>query len=608
MDPLAYYQQQQADTKASLADIERRYRFLSYLRLIVFAGGVGLSYGGFTLHPGLGLGLGVLGLLGFLYLVLLHSRLAEDRDYTRRLLRILDHEQEWLQQRLHLFDPGLDWMDSAQSFAKDLDVFGEQSLWQLLNRTGTEQGRLQLKDHVLLQHLVPTSILAHQAAAQELAQQIDMSLAFEATAKENNLPTAEVMNLKNWAKEEGSFHTHRLYRLLVWLLPALLGIATLGWIITDIPAVRAALGGFQLSGRFPLALFLGMLGIVGLNLRQTTRYQVRISQTNQTLRTYAKLLSIIEQGSFESPLLQAEQHKLLDSQASQTIEALSELVYRFDQRLNVVMGIILNGALLWDIRYLIKLDEWRAKNQAPLGIWLSVVSSWDVLNSMGRFAFNHPAYAWPEPHEGPFRLEAAELGHPLINPERRVDNDLTYTKPGEFLIITGANMAGKSTFLRTVGVNLILAQLGLPVCAKRFVFVPTTIMTSMRTDDSLADDASYFFSELVRLKAIIDWLKQATVPTFIILDEILRGTNSRDKQEGSRQFVEQLIALGGVGMVATHDLAMGKMVEAYPDHIRNMRFEVDIQEDELSFDYKLQPGISQNLNAVFLMRKMGIMP
>ena len=204
-------------------------------------------------------------------------------------------------------------------------------------------------------------------------------------------------------------------------------------------------------------------------------------------------------------------------------------------------------------------------------------------------------------------MDAKLLGHPLIDPETRVDNDMNLGKPGEFLIITGANMAGKSTFLRTVGVNLILAMNGAPVCAKSYEFVPIPLMTSVRATDSLEDHESYFYAELKRLKMLIDKLKEGK-PIFIIVDEMLRGTNSRDKQVGSRKFIEQLIQLKGTGMIATHDLSLGTLADDYPKYARNKRFEVDITDNQLTFDYTLRDGISQNLNATFLMQQMGIMP
>jgi DNA mismatch repair ATPase MutS len=327
------------------------------------------------------------------------------------------------------------------------------------------------------------------------------------------------------------------------------------------------------------------------------------------LNKYAALLKEIEAKSFESELLQSEQDRLKrrGKLASEAIADLGQLTYMLDQRLNAFAGLLLNGMVLWDIKYMVRLEKWRENHKEELPVWLDVIGKWDALLSWARFRYNHPSFVLPEVSEGEFLMEAKGLGHPLLDPATRVDNDMTLAKPGEFLIITGANMAGKSTFLRTVGVNLVLAMNGSVVCAQNFRFRPIELLTSVRATDSLQDHESYFYAELKRLKMLIDKLREGK-PVFIIVDEMLRGTNSRDKQEGSRQFIKQLIQLKGVGMIATHDLSLGTLQDEFPGFARNKRFEVDITDEQLSFDYKLRDGISQNLNATFLMKQMGIMP
>jgi len=197
------------------------------------------------------------------------------------------------------------------------------------------------------------------------------------------------------------------------------------------------------------------------------------------------------------------------------------------------------------------------------------------------------------------------LGHPLIFKEKRVNTNFEVQKAGEIDIITGANMAGKSTFLRTVGVNLILALNGFPVCASKFQFQLLEIYTGMRTADSLKENESYFYAELKRLKRIIEKLKQGKL-TFLLLDEILKGTNSVDKAKGSRKFVDNLIKLKATGIVATHDLSLCEMEKEYPDNIENKCFEVEIDHNKIEFDYKLRSGITKNMNASLLMQQMGI--
>ena len=223
----------------------------------------------------------------------------------------------------------------------------------------------------------------------------------------------------------------------------------------------------------------------------------------------------------------------------------------------------------------------------------------------GNFSYNNSNYTFPEISDAEFYLSIKEGGHPLLYKDQRINNDFSVTDLKKITIVTGANMAGKSTFLRTIGVNMVLGMTGSPVCAEKFVFSPIEIFTSVRTNDSLHKNESYFYAELMRLKKITDTLKSGK-KLFIILDEMLKGTNSKDKHIGSYALIEQLIKLNASGLAATHDIQLGKLAEKYPNNISNKRFEVEIINDELVFDYKLKDGISQNLNASFLMKKYGI--
>ena len=265
----------------------------------------------------------------------------------------------------------------------------------------------------------------------------------------------------------------------------------------------------------------------------------------------------------------------------------------------------MNYFFLWDILQSRRLDRWRGIYKDYLEKWFETLSCFDALNSLACFSFNNPGFIFPEPVDTAFVLKAEDCGHPLILEDSRINNPIGLEGWKQFIIVTGANMAGKSTYLRTVAVNFILAMTGAPVCASKFVFSPAEIFTSIRTRDNLLQNESYFFAELKRLKAIIDELDSGT-QLFIILDEILKGTNSKDKQMGSLALLKQLIRYNATGLIATHDLSLGSLIEEFPENIRNKRFEVEIENDNLVFDYTLKDGISRNLNATFLMKKMGI--
>ena len=270
-----------------------------------------------------------------------------------------------------------------------------------------------------------------------------------------------------------------------------------------------------------------------------------------------------------------------------------------------MVGIFLNIFFLWDILQCIRLEVWKERYGQKLENWFKSLTEIDELCSFSGFAFAHPESVFPAFSSDEFRLSATNVKHPFLDYTGCVGNEINMLGLGQFRIITGANMAGKSTYLRTVGINLVLAMTGSPVLANSFVFSPVDVFTGIKTSDSLQAGESYFFAELKRLKEIIVQLEEGKT-LFVILDEILRGTNSADKQKGSKALIRQLIQMKASGLIATHDLALAELADFFPENIKNQRFEVEIENNELKFDYLLKEGLSQNLNATFLMKKMGI--
>jgi DNA mismatch repair ATPase MutS len=322
------------------------------------------------------------------------------------------------------------------------------------------------------------------------------------------------------------------------------------------------------------------------------------------LEKYGRLLHVFGKEKFTSEIL-----KTLTSSADEAdlkVKSLASLVSNLNARLNFLTNLAVNSLLLYDLQCVYRLEKWKQENSAHLTGWLNVISEAEVLCSLGTFAFNHPAFIYPK-ITSDLVINTEELGHPLIAEEECVTNNLYIGKGQAVLIITGANMAGKSTFLRTSGVNLVLALAGAPVYAKTFSCPIINLRSGMRTADSLKDHQSYFYAELDRLKTIMDELR-SDKPLLILLDEILKGTNSTDKQSGSIALVKQLLSHPCLAMIATHDIVLGDLENQFPQHIKNYHFEANIENDQLSFDYKLKPGIAQTMNATFLMKKMGIIP
>lgn len=603
------YQQRAEQLKEDLTSLNQRYNVLSWSRLAFFLIAAGITFLLFRADIIAGFVGGMILLGMFLYLIKIHTQVADRREHQQRLQdinlqEILVLKGEWLS-----LNDGDEFRDYNHPYTYDLDFFGRGSVFQYINRTGTIIGRQRLAGDLQSPPQQVEEITLRQEAIREISEKPEWNLNFQALGMGELESSDDTASILTWLKEDSYYTGHKIYPRLLVILPALLFLSFALWLLTGISALEPLWGGFRLPGSVPVFFFLLNLAIVGINLGRTGRQQVQVGKKSGMLKKYAALLQQIETKEFRSGLLQKDKKSLLSGQemASQVIESLGDLSYMLDQRLNIFMGMLLNGTLLWDILYVYKLEKWRFQHRDDLPNWFEVISRWDALVSLSRYAYNRPDFIFPVVEDGDFHVRAEQLGHPLLDPAVRVDNDFTLNKPGEFLIVTGANMAGKSTFMRTVGVNLILAMNGAPVCASTYSFVPIQMITSVRAHDSLSDNESYFYAELKQLKKIIDKLKEGK-PVFIIVDEMLRGTNSRDKQVGSRKFIEQLIQLRGVGMVATHDLSLGTLAEEYPDYARNKRFEVEIRGEQLAFDYKLMDGISQNLNATFLMQKMGIMP
>jgi DNA mismatch repair ATPase MutS len=321
------------------------------------------------------------------------------------------------------------------------------------------------------------------------------------------------------------------------------------------------------------------------------------------------MLLHLEKKSFQSSMLNELKEKLKSKgKSASTITAeLQKHLNEFDFRQNILVGFFLNSVFLWDLRCFYKLYQWQLNYEDKLSGWFDVIAEIDALVSFANCNYNHPEWVMPILCDQGFYLNTVEMGHPLIDTSKCVRNTFQINNDLQIVIITGANMAGKSTFLRTVGVNLILAGNGCKVCAEKFEFSPIRIFTNMRTSDNLMNDESYFYAELLRLQTMLNLLRNGE-NLFVIIDEMLKGTNSIDKLNGSKELIHQLISLKTHGIVATHDLGLTELGQKYPTTISNKCFEVLLQSDELKFDYKLTDGVTRTMNATFLMKKMGIIP
>lgn len=586
--PNTFYNSQIKKYRHELGKSSRKLAWSSFFRLTVFlVTGYLLYMFGSDLR--LVVGILIVGIALFVYLVSRHSDLKYDRDKLRALIEINKTELEVLSNRYLGLPTGSEFEDPDHPYSQDIDLFGKGSFFQYLNRTALREGKHQLASLLLSNNI--TEIELKQEAVKELAYKADWRQQFSALASLVKTQT----------------RTHVILSWISSYKPFMPGIMKwLPWVFSGISGTIIVLFFLDIIGGVELGLwfFVGLI-ISGFYVKRVNKLSESVSKVQETFHQYYQLLDLIESTSFSSVVLK-EKKALISKEkqkASITLKKFSKTIDALDQRNNMIFGIFGNGFLLWDLRQSFKLEQWIQSYSTNVGDWFGVIEFLDAYNSLGNFAFNQPQYVFPLiDKESPYLVDCTQLGHPLLDPMKRVSNDFSIQKES-FIIITGANMAGKSTFLRTVSLQILMSNVGLPVCATSCTYAPIKLITSMRTSDSLTDDESYFFSELKRLKYIVDELK--TGEYFIILDEILKGTNSADKAIGSRKFVQKLVGFKSTGIIATHDLSLCEIAEELPQ-VQNYYFDAEIIQDELNFDYRFKKGVCKNMNASFLLKKMEI--
>jgi hypothetical protein len=531
----------------------------------------------------------------FIFLVIKQSKLIKNNDRLEALLEINESELALLARKGKNKNEGKNYISEEHPFAFDLDIFGKKSLFQLIDRSATSRGEEKLAKTLNYPLKNKELLLKRQQAIKELTGKPEWRQEFQAIGKLSNENTSSLNDLINWATDKSSFFNTTLYRFFLFLNPIL------GFLVIFL----IAFWGFNFS-LFLLFLLLPF-SIMAPKLKLINRQHGLLSNKTDLLKKYAELFSLFEKENFTSEIILHNKKLLTGKQNSAfvAVEHLSKISAQFDYRLNLLVGIFLNIFFLWDILQSIRLEKWKSQYGIFLEEWFESLAEIDELSSFAGFSFAHPEAIFPTISTSEFKLVATNVKHPFLESEKCVGNNISFEGLQQFRIITGANMAGKSTYLRTVGINLVLAMTGSSVLAESFAFTPVDLFTGIKTSDSLQEGESYFFAELKRLKEIILHLEKGET-LFVILDEILRGTNSADKQKGSKALIEQLLGMKASGLIATHDLALGELAALFPKNIQNQRFEVEIENNELKFDYLLKEGVSQNLNATFLMKKMGI--
>ncbi len=590
----ADYQQDISIQKENLNQIKKKIRTVGLIRLLI----VLLTIAAIYIYWGSIIVIAttiIVSLIAFLFFVVRHNKLFLKRDYIETTIRFDENELKAIDYDFTPFDGAKDRISSQHSFSLDLDVFGDKSLFQSINRTCTAYGKTLLADWFQYPEIEKKTILRRQKAVEELAQNPQLAKHFIVTGQLHPNSASDLKEMNEFISYPSYFLKNKIWKLLIYFIPCF-------WFVY---ILLISFGILPIDG-LGLAIAIGLI-IGESQMKKINQLQDVVGKKEKIFASYSDLITIIESENPDSEQLKKIRNNFFNQEipTSKIIKQLSKLLSDLDMRFNVPARLLLNTLFLWDIRNAWRVEKWQNEYSPLLEKWIRALGEYDALFSLAIFKHNHPEYIFPEISEKYFVFEGKNLGHPLMNRNLCVKNDVNIPQNPYFMIVTGANMAGKSTYLRTLGINYLLACIGAPVCADSLKIYPAALVTSLRTSDSLSDNESYFFAELKRLKMIIERLNSGE-KMFIILDEILKGTNSVDKQKGSFALVQQLVSLNTCGIIATHDLLLGNLADKFPEKIENFRFEADITGDELTFSYQLRRGIAQNMNACFLMKKMGI--
>ncbi|MES2426185.1 MAG: DNA mismatch repair protein MutS [Bacteroidota bacterium] len=533
-------------------------------------------------------------LFGFAWLVSRQSRYERRMNYFKDLKHINENEITSIQTRGNIYDKGSDFNNDKHFYTSDLDIFGKASLFQLMNRAATAPGNAKLANW-LSAPAKKATILERQESIKEIAGKNQWKLEFQTLLLfANKTHTYQLSGLFNYLHTPLNIPGEANLTKYIKIAPYLLLVAIIGCFFWPIAQLVALLLG---------AANLIMVVSKGSYIANSSAIADKISKV---LAGYAVVFDKIENEEWQAAYNNALTKKIKENKTSKNIAALSKLIDKMSYSLIMVVGFILNVFLLWALKQTIAIEQWKRNNHESLEDAFEVIAEFEALISIAGLKFNYPEWAIPQIEDGEaYTLITKNIAHPLINSQTRVTNDYELTDTFKIDIITGSNMAGKSTFLRTIGINTVLALCGAPVCADSMQVSVMTMVSYMRIKDSLNESTSTFKAELDRLQMLLAAVEQE-YKVFFLIDEMLRGTNSVDKYLGSKAVIEQLIAKHGVGMVATHDLEIAKLETTYPDYVRNFYFDIQVKDGEMLFDYKMKHGECKTFNATLLLRQIGI--
>lgn len=530
----------------------------------------------------------------FAWLVSRQNKYEDLKNHYNNLKKVNQNEIESISKHANIYYNGAAFINEKHFYAADLDIFGNGSLFQFINRSATSPG-----NHKLAKWLnAPAdkqTILARQEAVKELTLKPDWKLNFQSKLLFGlKQPSNQLKNLVSYLKTTIEVKDDKILWIYSYIAPILL----LALIVLSVffPAARYAAG----------VAIVANYRLVSSRSKMVRMTDLIAGKIGEALFQYALVFECIENEDWQSAYTQKLAASIKSGQKiSGKIKELSGLINKLNYRLNIVVGFIMNVFFIWDVRQVIAIENWKRDNHESIETAFDIIGEFEALISLASLKINYKTYNFPQIADGgAYTINAKNIAHPLII-KNSVSNNYELSNDFKIDIITGSNMAGKSTFLRTIGINTVLALAGAPACADEMEVSVITIITYMRIKDSLNEKTSTFKAELDRLQMLLAAVENEP-KVFFLIDEMLRGTNSVDKYLGSKAVIEQLISKKGVGMVATHDLQISELEKKYPEYIRNFYFDIQVVNGEMLFDYKMKYGECKTFNASLLLKQIGI--
>lgn len=590
--PAVFYNIQLNSYTAQLSKATERIRRIARLRLITMLVAIGFLVAAINEPTALYWWVTALFTTVFLVWVRIHGALHHKEKLLKIHVYIIERELLALEGDIAPFEGGKRFMDSTHPYSYDLDIFGHGSVYQLLNRTVTINGADLLSAH-LKEPLTDIPVIeSRQQIIGELSGMPSFLQDFRVAGISVDEEKEDYERVQFWLNAPDDFISSIIAKAAVFTMP----LIAIGLSVYSI-----------ITGSFNNLLVLA----IAINWIVLIIFQKQIKQANLRIGKTARLVEKYQQLQ-QQVAVQTFKHPWLKNVCTQSADALAQIMQfrklanTFDSRNNSMVGPFMNSFFLFDIYCLVRLEWWRKKHKTLLLETIEAMIVMDEYVTCAVYAFNHPENTYPSINATGKAIQATDLKHPLLVRKNVIGNDCSLGEDEQFYLLTGANMTGKSTFIRTIGINVILAYLGVPVPAAAFSLPVLKIYTSIRVTDSVQDDVSYFRAELNRIKSIMDEVQQSPYHWLVLLDEPLRGTNSGDKQQGTRSIIETLLHYQAIGIVATHDIGLCTLANEHPGKVNNYHFESTITPEGLAFDFRLYPGGSTSNNATALMKQMGI--